>query len=97
MNNNTCFDCIHLATCYKIEHFGRDLETNIPCKEFIGVSDRIEVVRCKDCKYAKHWYGNNKLGNETFLCYFLAEEGIKMFADNFCSYGERKESYNGKD
>ena len=51
MNNNTCFDCIHLATCYKIEHFGRDLETNIPCKEFIGVTDRVEVVRCKDCKY----------------------------------------------
>lgn len=97
MNNNTCFDCIHLATCYKIEHFGRDLETNTPCREFIGVNDRVEVVRCKDCKYAKCWYGNDKLGNETFLCYFLAEEGIKMFADNFCSYGERKEFYNGKD
>ena len=65
--------------------------------EDISANDVIPVVRCKNCKYAKHWYGNNKLGNETFLCYFLAEEGIKMFADNFCSYGERKESYNGKD
>ena len=90
-HTNTCFDCIHLATCYKIEHFGRDLETNIPCKEFIGVTDRVEVVRCKDCKYAQYWYGNDKLGNETFLCYFLAEEGIKMFADDFCSRGERRE------
>ena len=94
MNNNTCFDCIHLATCYKIEHFERDLETNIPCKEFIGVNDRIEVVRCKECKYAQYWYGNDKLGNKTFLCYFLAEEGIKMFADDFCSRGERKENHN---
>lgn len=57
----------------------------------------IDIVFCKDCKYAKCGYGNDKLGNETFLCYFLAEEGIKMFADNFCSYGERKEFYNGKD
>lgn len=54
----------------------------------------IDIVFCKDCKYAKYWYGNDKLGNETFLCYFLAEEGIKMFADDFCSRGERKENDN---
>lgn len=59
-------------------------------------ADVVPVVRCKDCKYAKYWYGNDKLDNETFLCYFLAKEGVKMFADNFCSYGERREFYNRK-
>lgn len=98
-HTNTCYDCIHLATCYKIEHFGRDLETNIPCKEFIGVNDRVEVVRCKDCKYA---YINSfaKVAG-TVSCKFWADKSCgtayTMQQNDFCSYGERKEFYNGKD
>lgn len=83
-HTNTCYDCIHLATCYKIEHFGRDLETNIPCKEFIGVNDRVEVIRCKDCRY----YDIKNLN-----CKYLAEEAFlenfRTYEDDFCSYGER--------
>ena len=82
MNNNTCFDCIHLATCYKIEHFGRDLKTNIPCKEFIGVNDRVEVVRCKDCKHL-----------EISGCYGECGKGYLGIVrpDCYCCYGERRE------
>lgn len=70
-HTNTCFDCIHLATCYKIEHFGRDLETNTPCREFIGVSDRVEVVRCKDCKYVDNGYIGHLNCRFSILCPYL--------------------------
>lgn len=32
----SCSDCIHLDVCYKIEHFGRDLEGTSPCEQFIN-------------------------------------------------------------
>ena len=92
-HTNTCYDCIHLATCYKIEHYGRDLETNIPCKEFIGVNDRVEVVRCKDCQYAHYWYGNDTLGNAKYLCHYIEYDNFypDVFADDFCSRGEKRD------
>lgn len=85
MNNNTCYDCIHYNTCYKIEHYGRDLETNIPCKEFIGVNDRVEVVRCKDCKFR---------GREDCAMYYrcnCGEQHTWETDNDFCSCGERRE------
>ena len=39
----SCSDCIHFDVCYKIEHFGRDLEDTSPCKQFI--SKDVESVR----------------------------------------------------
>lgn len=32
----SCSDCIHFDVCYKIEHFGRDLEDTSPCEQFIS-------------------------------------------------------------
>ena len=32
----SCSDCIHFDVCYKIEHFGRDLEGTSPCEQFIN-------------------------------------------------------------
>lgn len=32
----TCNDCVHHDICYKIEHFGRDLETDKACEQFGG-------------------------------------------------------------
>ena len=40
----SCSDCIHFDVCYKIEHFGRDLEDTSACKQFIS----------KDVKPVKH-------------------------------------------
>lgn len=31
-----CNDCIHKDICYKIEHYGRDLESEEPCDEFVN-------------------------------------------------------------
>lgn len=84
-HTNTCNDCIHYDICYKIEHFGRDLETNIPCKEFVGVNDRVEVVRCKECKFR---------GREDCAMYYrcnCGEQHTWETDNDFCSYGERSE------
>ena len=52
-------------------------------------ADVAEVVRCKDCKHARHWYGNDTFGNTAYLCdYFIDGEEIKMFPEDFCSRGE---------
>lgn len=85
MNNNTCYDCIHYEICYKIEHFGRDLETTLSCKEYIGISDRVEIVRCKDCKFR---------GREDCAMYYrcnCGEQHTWETDNDFCSYGERRE------
>ena len=83
-HTNTCYDCIYLATCYKIEHYGRDMGTNTPCDLYIGISDRIEVVKCKDCK-------NYEIGKD-YEPYCNHINGLDEAKDNdFCSYGERRE------
>ena len=52
----SCSDCIHFDVCYKIEHFGRDLEDTSPCKQFIS----------KDVKPVKHGHWYNRGGR--FRC-----------------------------
>lgn len=47
-------------------------------------ADVVEVVRCKDCEYAKEY--KNKL----FCCYYpTTPESIS--SNDFCSYGIRKD------
>ena len=49
--------------------------------------DAMEVVRCRDCK---HWH------KETLFCDYMpygeAQERVNWYADDFCSYGERKDN-----
>lgn len=45
----------------------------------------IDLVRCRECKHSKEWYADR------CLCYLWAEEGVSVFEDGYCSYGERKE------
>ena len=47
--------------------------------------DAVPVVRCKDCKYGR------KDGNFDFVCGKIWRIG-RINADDFCSYGERKEN-----
>ena len=51
--------------------------------------DAVPVVRCRDCK---HWH------KETLFCDYMpygdARERVNWYADDFCSYGERKEGAN---
>ena len=60
----SCSNCIHFDVCYKIEHFGRDLEGTSPCEQFINkdvapvrhghwVKEKSDVLihwRCSVCK-----------------------------------------------
>ena len=49
--------------------------------------DAVEVVRCRECK---HWH------KETLFCdytlYGEAQERVNWYANDFCSYGERKDN-----
>ena len=53
--------------------------------------DAVEVVRCKDCKYMCHYTDGH------FECRLLSDlkpiptTYCTMKADDFCSYGERRE------
>ena len=51
--------------------------------------DAVEVVRCEDCEHCV----KNPAG---YVCYDprdIYAEGVKVYANDFCSYGERR----GKD
>lgn len=86
-----CKNCIHHEICC---NEGRDDEALTFCADFF------EVVRCRDCKHRlKEWRGDKRLKNTGYWVY-----GCKHFAEimgywgwggndnDFCSYGERKES-----
>lgn len=54
--------------------------------------DAVEVVRCKDCKYAKNM---THIGESKYLlgeCSLREEDNIEfmVYDDDFCSYGERR-------
>lgn len=59
----------------------------------IPAADVVEVVRCKDCKYAHYWYGNDNIGNTKYLCHYIEYDTFypDVFVDDFCSRGERRE------
>lgn len=51
-------------------------------------TDAVPVVRCKDCK---HSFERSR--RKQFGCYLHGKNGITLHeGDDFCSYGERKES-----
>ena len=55
--------------------------------------DAVEVVRCRDCK----WYMPGDLFTDIMFCHRLKKDNGKpakynYCADDFCSYGERKDS-----
>lgn len=48
--------------------------------ESLEPADVVQVVRCRDCKYWRSYWGR---------CYKHDEYG--MASDDFCSYGEKRE------
>ena len=64
----SCSDCIHFDVCYKIEHFGRDLEDTSPCKQFIS----------KDVEPVKHgrWIAEYDCGYITPHCSECGETAL---------------------
>ena len=55
--------------------------------------DAVPVVRCRDCK---HWHKDTVFCG--YMSYGEASERVNWYADDFCSYGERKDGDgNGKE
>ena len=78
-----CKECTHYLTC-------RQGNSNPDyCGLFMNYENTVEVVRCKDCK---HWGGVIYGGRCKQWSAPLA--GVTHFtsADDFCSYGERKDN-----
>ena len=44
---------------------------------------RVDVVRCRECKHCRKMIGNSY--------HYCVTHNTKMYAEDFCSYGERKE------
>lgn len=59
--------------------------------EIEPVVDAVEVVRYKDCKYAKFYACKNDPCYTRVLCDLDFSDGDKFF---YCSYGERKDNEN---
>lgn len=80
------------AECRAARH-GADLA--LFALDDIPTADVVEVVRCKDCKFAKHCYG------DVFDCtcpitpWASDEYSIFTNANDYCSYGERSEDNEG--
>lgn len=80
-----CKDCIHYDVCYHIEHYGRETETDEPCKKFKS-ADVVEVVRCRDCEKC--------VKKDNFMYCEEHSDGWGDYTayvdpDDYCSYGER--------
>lgn len=57
-----------------------------------ALADIVEVVRCRDCKYCTKeikWNGEEYLNCERAA--ELADNGVEIDGNQFCSYGERRE------
>lgn len=80
-----CLTCYHMAICYKIEHYGRDIHSKIPCDLYMSIVDMETVVRCKECKH----YHNTQCFHPSYGddCAINTERA----ENDYCSYGERKE------
>lgn len=83
----TCNDCIHYPACKSCwcafwEH--QEMTEDDYCKMFKDKADFIEVVRCKDCMYARQ---------DKISCQ-CKKRGIYVGYLHYCGYGKKKEGAN---
>ena len=55
------------------------------CKAIIKHNGFEQIVKCKDCKHSEQWYGDKS------RCFLWQEDGIDVFNNGFCNYGELAE------
>lgn len=76
---------------YDEEHGNRHFVLGIESvMEYIEEAPSIDIVRCGKCK----WYGNEQKKIYECCTYWAQDGGVLVPTkpDDFCSYGERKES-----
>ena len=83
----TCTDCIKYDACLaynggmtRIMSMENKAEEN--CGHFKNKADYVEVVRCKDCKFA---YEHKFFGES-----YCEKTNRKIKQHHFCGYGKRK-------
>lgn len=74
-NRMVCKDCVYYNVCTE--------DGDFVCELFINKNNFVEVVRCKDCKFANYLYSL-----ERYLC--KKGCGATKKDNDFCSYGEKK-------
>ena len=80
-----CETCLYNKNCqYLLKH-----PTHIVkgCTAYKDATNFVEVVRCKDCRWAKHEM-INKCENYICKCPFMIEDYVNK--NFYCGYGERK-------
>lgn len=78
----TCKGCTHYSVC-------KFYEDNITdCNQFKNKVDFLNVVRCKDCKHCETIV--DFIGTKFFCCKNSANNA-QVNADDYCSYGQRKD------
>ena len=84
----TCKDCIHKDLCkddYELGYLFKDENGNYftdDCEHFKNKADFVEVVRCRNCKFA---YKNRFLGE-----FYCEKTYHKIKQIHFCGEGKRK-------
>ena len=78
-----------------VHHDGKNGYVTLPCDEVRKIADyiestrsKVEVVRCRDCKYQDKGENESDSWN---LCGFRPWLYIPTSDDHFCGYGERGE------
>lgn len=85
----TCKECVHDNACAAIfRHYGgfADYRSNTvekQCKYFENETDKVEVVRCKKCKYYT-------ADEECKGCGWCRKLDRGEYDHHFCSYGEKE-------
>lgn len=85
-----CRNCFHSYVCEQFnEHRDSDWD-NKKCHffndHFVDTENVVEVVRCKDCIY----WDKRTVNNKGFI--ICAASGMEIHTEDFCSYGERRET-----
>ena len=73
-----CKECVYEPMCYKIEHFGRDLETDEACKHFRDVAKMVPQAPILS------WTGN-EYETQCPTCHGILDEGLHLEYRQYCS------------
>ena len=82
MGMASCKECVHSEMCF-LTH----IDGSPACCEYKDRNNLVEVVRCKDCKWAE--YGKDY---EPYCNHWKSGLYANIKDDDFCSYGERKDN-----
>ena len=78
-----CIDCIHGNVCRNA--YTLIVEPPNVCGYFRNKADFVEVVRCENCKHWIYWADSKENSCDI-------HHHRKMTREDFCSYGERRDT-----